>query len=181
MGMAWLMAFVGGSLIPTSSRDIPTSFILFHNLTWNSRGDAIDLKFGDRSSEFWSNYTMNTYLAGPLGVTGALKNYSLDALLLPTEFSPNFPALIGSPVVTVPLGVYNSSTKVVKNGFGNLNAIAPNLPFGISFLGPKWSEEMLIGLAYAFEQRTLVRNTIIPYIQPSTELADIVKKRKGSS
>jgi amidase len=84
---------------------------------------------------------MNLYLAGPLCVSGALKNHSLDALLLPTEFSPNFPALIGSPVVTVPLGVYNSSTKVVRNGSGNLNAIAPNVPFYISFLRPKWSEE----------------------------------------
>lgn len=142
-------------------------------------GDAIKLGFGNTSPEFWSNYTMNTYLAGPLGVTGALKNHSLDALLLPTEFSPNFPALIGSPVVTVPLGVYNSSTMVLPNGFGNLNAIAPNLPFGISFMGPKFSEELLIGLAYAFEQRTLVRNTITPYIQPTTELADIVAKRKA--
>ena len=145
----------------------------------NIWGDAIKLGFGNTSPEFWSNYTMNTYLAGPLGVTGALKNHSLDALLLPTEFSPNFPALIGSPVVTVPLGVYNSSTPILPNGFGNLVAISPNLPFGISFMGPKFSEELLIGLAYAFEQRTLVRNTITPYIQPTTELADIVAKRKA--
>ena len=145
----------------------------------NIWGDAIKLGFGNTSPEFWSNYTMNTYLAGPLGVTGALKNHSLDALLLPTEFSPNFPALIGSPVVTVPLGVYNSSTPVLPNGFGNLVAISPNLPFGISFMGPKFSEELLIGLAYAFEQRTLVRNTITPYLQPTTELADIVAKRKA--
>ena len=145
----------------------------------NIWGDAIKLGFGNTSPEFWSNYTMNTYLAGPLGVTGALKNHSLDALLLPTEFSPNFPALIGSPVVTVPLGVYNSSTPVLPNGFGNLVAISPNLPFGISFMGPKFSEELLIGLAYAFEQRTLVRNTITPYLQPTTELADIVAKRNA--
>jgi amidase len=145
----------------------------------NIWGDAIKLGFGNTSPEFWSNYTMNTYLAGPLGVTGALKNHSLDALLLPTEFSPNFPALIGSPVVTVPLGVYNSSTPVLPNGFGNLVAISPNLPFGISFMGPKFSEELLIGLAYAFEQRTLVRNTITPYLQPTTELADIVAKKKA--
>jgi amidase len=111
-------------------------------------------------------------------VTGALKNYSLDALILPTEFSPHFPALIGSPVVTVPLGKYPTNTTIVPNGFGDLNAIAPNLPFGISFMGPKWSEEMLIGLAYAFEQRTRVRNTVAPYILPTTELADVVAKKR---
>lgn len=133
---------------------------------------------GNTSPEFWSNYTLNRYLAGPLGVTGALKNYSLDALVLPTSFASHFPALIGSPVVSVPLGAYPADTEVTTNGFGNLNATAPNIPFGISFMGAHFSEELLIGLAYAFEQRTLVRNTIIPYIQPTTELADVVNSRR---
>ena len=144
-------------------------------LVW---GDAIALGFNNTSPKFWAAYQENVYLAGPLGVTGALKNHSLDALLLPTEFSPNFPALIGSPVVTVPLGKYPTNTTVVPNGFGTLNATTPNLPFGISFMGPKWSEEMLIGLAYAFEQRTMVRNTVQPYILPTTELGDLVEKRR---
>ena len=140
---------------------------------------AIKLGKGNTSPEFWSNYTMNTFLAGPMGITGALKNYSLDALVLPTEFSPNFPALIGAPVVTVPLGKYPLTTKVVANGFGTLNATAPNVPFGISFMGPRFSEELLIGLAYAFEQRTMVRNTVVPYVQPQYELVDAVAKRVG--
>lgn len=144
-------------------------------LIWSS---AIALGYNNTSPEFWSNYTMNTYLAGPLGVMGALKNHSLDALVLPTEFSPNFPALIGAPVITVPLGAFPANTSVTLNQFGNLNATAPNTPFGISFLGPKWSEELLIGLAYAFEQRTQVRNTITPYIQPTTELVDMIKKKR---
>ncbi|KAI1613970.1 amidase [Exophiala viscosa] len=147
-------------------------------LIWDG---ALELGYGNTSPEFWSNYTMNTYLAGPLGVTGALANYSLDALVLPTEFSPNFPALIGSPVVTVPLGAYPANTTVLRNGFGNLNAIFPNLPFGISFMGPHFSEELLIGLAYAFEQRTLVRNTITPYLEATTELVDVVNKKRKLS
>jgi amidase len=53
-----------------------------------------------------------------------LKNHSLDALILPTEFSPNFPALIGSPVVTVPLGKYPANTTIMLNGFEDLTAIA---------------------------------------------------------
>ncbi|KIW72248.1 hypothetical protein PV04_00456 [Phialophora macrospora] len=143
-------------------------------LIWDS---ALELGYNNSSPEFWSNYTMNTYLAGPLGVTGALANYSLDALVLPTVFSPNFPALIGSPVITVPLGAFPADAETTRNGFDNLNATAPNLPFGISFLGPHFSEELLIGLAYAFEQRTLVRNTITPYVQPTVELVDVVTAR----
>lgn len=144
-------------------------------LVWNG---SLALGFNNTDPRFWAAYQTNLYLAGLLGVTGALKNYSLDALILPTEFSPNFPALIGSPVVTVPMGKYPVNTTVVPNEFGTLNATAPNIPFGISFMGPKWSEEMLIGLAYAFEQRTMVRNQVLPYIQPTTELGDVVAKRK---
>jgi amidase len=140
--------------------------------------DALSLGYDNTSPEFWGNYTAQLYLAGPLGVTGALTNYSLDALILPTDYSPGVPAIIGTPVITVPLGKLPEDTPVRKNRFGNLNATYPGAPFGLSFMGPKWSEEMLVGMAYAFEQRTQVRDTITPYVQPVTELVDVVNKRK---
>lgn len=139
--------------------------------------EALDLGVNNTSPEFWGNYTMQLYLAGPLGITGALKNFTLDALVAPTEFASTVPAQLGAPIVTVPLGRYPDNTTVIPNGFGNLNATAPNIPFGISFFAERFSEEKLIGLAYAFEQRTMVRNKIVPYLQPTTELVDIVKKR----
>lgn len=37
-------------------------------------------------------------------------------------------------------------------------------------------EAKLIGLAYAFEQRTMVRNLVQPYIAPNIELKDVVGK-----
>ncbi|KAK6856792.1 hypothetical protein PG995_006979 [Apiospora arundinis] len=141
---------------------------------WQS---ALDLGFDNTSPEFWSNYTADLYYGGLLGITGAIKNMSLDALIMPTAFSSNLPAIIGAPIVTVPLGRYPDNTTVVPDGFGHLNATGPNLPFGIAFLGEHFSEERLISLAYAFEQRTKVRNTIKPYIEPKTELVDIVNKR----
>lgn len=141
---------------------------------WQS---AIDLGYGNESPEFWSNYTADLYYGGTLGITGALTNLSLDALVMPTTFSSMLPAIIGAPIVTVPLGRYPENTTVLPNRFGNLNDTAPNKPFGLAFLGEHFSEERLIGLAYAFEQRTLVRNTIQPWMAPVTELADIVEKR----
>ncbi|KAF3764348.1 amidase signature enzyme [Cryphonectria parasitica EP155] len=144
-------------------------------LVWTS---AIELGYGNDSPLFWSNYTAGLFYAGPLGITGALQNYSLDALVVPTPFSPFLPALLGAPVVTVPLGALPPNTTVQLNGFGNLNASAPNLPYGLSFMGARFDEYNLIGLAYAFEQRTLVRNTIRPYIEPTTELVDVVGQRK---
>jgi amidase len=136
--------------------------------------------FGNTDPRFWAAYQTGLGLAGPLGLTGALQNYSLDAVILPTFFAPLVPAVLGNPVVTVPLGFYPENTTVTTNQRGDLNATSPNLPFGLSFLGPKFSEELLIGLAYAFEQRTMVRQKVLPYLQPTTELAQVVGS-SGSS
>ena len=49
--------------------------------------------------------------------------------------------------------------------------------FGISFLGGKFSEEKLIGYAYAFEQMSQAREQIKPVVQPKTELRDILANK----
>ena len=142
---------------------------------------ALAFNFTNTSPEFWSAYQTNLEIAGPEGILGLLQNYSLDALILPTDFSPGLPALIGAPVVTVPLGFYPASEPVVRNMRGTLVETGPNIPFGISFLGPLWSEALLIGFAYAFEQRTMVRDKEQPYIVPTTELVDVVGKNGTGS
>jgi amidase len=48
--------------------------------------------------------------------------------------------------------------------------------FGIAFLGAKWSEEKLISYAYAFEQKTKVREKVKPYLLPKADLRDVVKQ-----
>jgi amidase len=57
-------------------------------------------------------------------------------------------AVAGYPHITVPMGVVH------------------DLPVGLSFFGPAWSEASLIGLAYAYEQRTHARKT--PTFLPHT-------------
>lgn len=136
---------------------------------------TLDNGFGNTDPRFWEAYQSVLSLAGPLGLTGALANYSLDALILPTAFAPFVPALLGNPVVTVPMGFYPTHQPLVDGGRG-LNAVGPNLPFGLSFLGEKFSEELLIGLAYAFEQKTMVREKVQPYLVSKTELGDVVRK-----
>ncbi|KAF2649879.1 amidase signature enzyme [Lophiostoma macrostomum CBS 122681] len=135
---------------------------------------ALALNFTNDSPEFWAYYQEDLYLGGIGGLLGALANYSLDAVVVPTEFSSSISAIIGGPIVTVPLGAYPANTTVVKDSRGDLNAIAPNIPFGIAFAGTHWSEADLIGFAYAFEQRTLVREKVKPYLAPSTELVDVI-------
>ncbi|MCJ1468178.1 hypothetical protein MMC07_006806 [Pseudocyphellaria aurata] len=135
--------------------------------------ESLALAFNNTSPEFWALYQNNLAIAGPQGILGLLANFSLDALILPTAFSPGLPALAGLPVVTVPLGFFPYNTTVVKNTRA-LVEIGPNIPFGLSFLGSAWSEASLIGFAYAFEQRTHARNKVLPYLLPNTELAHVL-------
>ncbi|KAL8916552.1 MAG: hypothetical protein Q9172_006253 [Xanthocarpia lactea] len=140
--------------------------------------EALALGFNNTSPQFWAAYQENLVVGGSQGVLGILANYSLDALILPTHYSPGLPALVGTPVVTVPLGKSPANTTVVYNERGTLVENAPNIPFGLSFLGTAWSEASLIGFAYAYEQRTMVRDQVEPYLIPQTELADVISAPK---
>ncbi|KAF2117123.1 amidase signature domain-containing protein [Lophiotrema nucula] len=139
--------------------------------TWD---ESLALNFTNTSPEFWAAYQEDLYLGGAGGLLGALANYSLDAIVVPTNVASGQSAIVGAPLVTVPLGAYPANTTVLPNRRGTLNSTAPNIPFGISFAGVKWSEERLIGYAYAFEQRTNVREKVHPYLVPTTELVDVV-------
>ena len=139
--------------------------------------ESLALNFTNTDPQLWAAYQEDLYLGGPGGILGALDTYNLDAVVLPTRTASGISAIIGGPVVTVPLGAYPSNTTVITNSRGNLNATAPNIPFGIAFAGKLWSEESLIGFAYAYEQRSNIRTKVKPYIQPSVELADVVGKK----
>ena len=125
------------------------------------------------SPESFQAYQANLHMAEEEGVLGALDRHNLDALIMPTFASFHLPAIAGLPVITVPLGFYPPDTPVVMNLKGTTVSVGPGIPFGIAFLGRRWSEETLIGLAYAFEQRTMVRQARKPLISPSFELGHL--------
>ncbi|KAL9599742.1 MAG: hypothetical protein Q9219_003625 [cf. Caloplaca sp. 3 TL-2023] len=124
------------------------------------------------SAESWAAFQSNLLMGGEQGVVGALDRHKLDALIMPTFASFHLPAIAGLPIVSLPLGFYPAQTPLRMNLKKTMVSVAPNIPFGISFVGRKWSEEKLISLAYAFEQRTMVRRKMKPYIQPTFELSD---------
>ncbi|KAI9713729.1 MAG: hypothetical protein M1812_006567 [Candelaria pacifica] len=90
--------------------------------------DALALGYNNTDPRFWAAYQANLFYGGDGGVLGALDRQNLSAVILPTSFSPGVPALVGTPVVTVPLGFYQSNTTVAKNMYGNLVATGPNVP-----------------------------------------------------
>jgi amidase len=89
--------------------------------------------------------------AGPNGIDRLLKQYNVVALVGPTMppawkidavngdqisggGAGSLAAVAGYPHLTVPMG------------------LVKGLPVGLSFIGPKWSEGLLLNLGYAYEQ-----------------------------
>jgi amidase len=89
---------------------------------------ALSLGYNNTDPRFWQAYQYTTYFGGEGGVTGALKKFNLDALILPTDYSPGLPAYAGLPVVTVPMGYYPSNSSILTFPPWNLVAIGPNIP-----------------------------------------------------
>jgi amidase len=90
---------------------------------------ALSLGYNNSDYRFWQAYQHTSFLGGEGGVTGALAEFNLDALILPTEYSPNLPAYAGLPVVTVPMGFYPSNSSVSKSPNWGLVEVGPNIPY----------------------------------------------------
>ena len=94
-------------------------------------------------------------LARTEGIDAAMEEHKLDAIVSPTlgpacpidlingdhwiGGSTDLSAISGYPSITVP------------------GATLQGLPMGLTFIGKRWSEPLLIKLAYSFEQKTKVR------------------------
>ncbi|KAH7386372.1 glutamyl-tRNA amidotransferase subunit A [Cadophora sp. MPI-SDFR-AT-0126] len=157
-----------------SLRDFTRSFSLedYPDRDTGQWDEALET-WNNTDPQFWPAYQQNLYYGGEGGLLGAIKRHNLDAVILPSELSSDWAAAVGSPIVSVPMSSYPAGTPVESNDRGLVES-APNMPFGLGFLGERFTEERLIGMAYAFEQRTKVRDKVLPYLKPSVELADIV-------
>ena len=117
-------------------------------------------------------------LAGPEGIDRMLKDNKLDALVSPTvaaawlidtvhgDFYPgggagSLAAVAGYPHLTVPMG----SVK--------------GLPVGLSFIGPKWSDQLILSLGYDYEQASQKRMEprFLPSIEEGPEVAPHLEQR----
>ena len=139
-------------------------------VTWDRALEMHGRNLTSASEETWLAYENGVQLGTQATIIGALDGYELDALILPTFTAYFYAAAAGLPVVTVPLGILGDDAEVVWSRNNDTVLSGPGTPFGLSFLGRKWSEEALIGYAYAFEQMTHVREKGKPLILPTTEL-----------
>ncbi|RDA84373.1 hypothetical protein CP532_2603 [Ophiocordyceps camponoti-leonardi (nom. inval.)] len=140
---------------------------------------ALSMAPPENSASFWGNYTFAHDIMTERGLSTVMRKNSLDAVMLPPLYASLVASVSGLPVVTVPLGATPSDTAIVKNpDGGDTNIMGPSHPFGISFVGPAFSEESLIAIAYAFEQETRVRWAVSPAVRPRTDLRDVVRNRR---
>lgn len=139
---------------------------------------AILAGMNNSSPGFWHLYQQSLFFGEGGGLLGALSRHNLDAIILPSRLSADIPGIIGSPIITVPFDAFPPGTTTSYNLRGDLVDAAPGVPLGISFLGQKWSEESLIAMAFAFEQRTTARKSLTRFVEPKTELADFKKGSK---
>ncbi len=101
---------------------------------WDSDPDSADAERYRESRA--RDLSVSKELIEPL-----LAEHALDAVLFAGRGGYDIGARAGFPSIAVPAGY-------VPHG---------RAPFGVTFLGPAWSEPVLIGLAHAFEQATLLR------------------------
>jgi amidase len=141
-----------------------------HNVDWWQAG--VDTNLTLDSPEYLDQIALNAWLGSNGTIQGALDNYDLDALVLPSAYSVRPTVYAGYPVITVPLGFFNATTKVIKSTYGPTNSTGPGIPFGISFIGRRFDEATIIKYAYAFEQATQFRYAHLPMPQymPTTQL-----------
>ena len=115
-------------------------------------------------------------LAGAQGIDRLLEEHRLVALVGPTMPAAwkidavhgdqisgggagSLAAIAGYPHLTVPMG------------------LVKGLPVGLSFIGPKWSDAMILNLGYAYEQARgpFPGPTLVPSVETSPQIAPLLE------
>ncbi|KAJ6562358.1 amidase signature enzyme [Mycena capillaripes] len=117
-------------------------------------------------------------LGSTRGIDFVLKKFNLDALVLPAPgFTTSPAAVVGYPIVTVPLGFFPDNVTIGSAGPETVYP-APGVPFGLSFLGTAFTDFELISFGFAYEQKTQTRlaRKAFPAAIPKTQLKDVIGK-----
>ncbi|CDO76779.1 hypothetical protein BN946_scf184978.g8 [Trametes cinnabarina] len=143
---------------------------------WTDQSQFIAAENTTVDQAFFDALAADKVLGATQGIDAALERFELDALLLPTDVASSPPAIVGYPIVTVPLGFLPPDTPL--SPAKPTRESGPNMPFGLAFLGTAFSEFKLVSLAFAYEQATHTRLKVLAFPEaiPKTQLADVVGK-----
>jgi amidase len=146
---------------------------------WNSLIFDIAQQTGGRDADCAAQRAIATPGARA-AVDALMAAHNLDAIIAPT----NGPAWLTDPVNGDLSGDFStfigSSGPAAVAGYANVTVpagfVGP-LPVGVSFIGGRWDEPTLIGLAYAFEQATRVR--VPPQFLPTIGEASTLRQPRA--
>ncbi|KAH7094279.1 amidase signature domain-containing protein [Paraphoma chrysanthemicola] len=116
----------------------------------------------------------DAYFTGEGGIAGALIRHSCAVLLIPT-LSPTvqtFAAKAGSPVLSVPMGTYPPGTPIERDAKNGLVNIAPGIPFSLYVFGGIGRDADVLKVGDVVDRVMRVREGLIPYLEPKTEIED---------
>ncbi|KAI0672174.1 amidase signature enzyme [Trametes maxima] len=141
---------------------------------WTDQSEFISSENTTVNQAFFDAVAADKDLGSTRGIDGALRDFSLDALLLPSAVAPGPAAIAGFPIITVPLGFLPPNTTLAPAQ--PTRSSGPSQPFGIAFMGTAFSEFRLISFAFAYEQAThnRLKQLAFPAAIPKTQLADVV-------
>ncbi|KAJ7718054.1 amidase signature enzyme [Mycena metata] len=132
-------------------------------------------------AEYIATLARNYDIGSTRGIDFVLKKFNLDAIVLPSHgFTTTPAAIVGYPIVTVPLGFLPDNVTIGSAGPETVYP-APGVPFGLSFLGTAFSDFELISFGFAYEQKTQTRlmRKAYPAATPKTQLKDVIGKGKN--
>ena len=130
------------------------------------------------------------YFAGC--ISNALVRHSCDVLLIPflSPVLQTFAAKAGSPVLSVPLGVYPEDTPTVVDPKNGLITEAPGLPsvqslicwsyvlttsrFSVFIFGRAHDDAKVLRVGSAVEKMMSVRGQSVPYLLPATGIGPVI-------
>jgi amidase len=151
-------------------------------IAFNSRNAARELKFFGQEimemaekkgalteKKYLDELSSNHRLMRAQGIDATVRKHKLDAIVAPTQGPADLIDLVngdagGRGSFTSPAAVAGYPHVTVPMGFVH------GLPVGVSFVGPAWSEAMLLKLAYAFEQAAPARRK--PTYSATVDLGD---------
>jgi len=143
---------------------------------WTDQSQFIASENSTMDAAYFAALAADGRLGRADGIDGALREFNVDALVVPTSGAAGPAAIAGYPIVTVPLGFQPDN--VTATAATPTIELAPGLPFGVSFIGTAFSEFTLVGFAFAYEQATHTRlqRLAFPAAIPTTQLVDVVGK-----
>ena len=109
----------------------------------------------------------DNYYTGEGGIETALCTNCCDVMILPTlsVTIQSFAAKAGSPVISVPMGVFPIDTPIEKDSRNHLVNVAPGIPFSAYIFGRATKDEDVLKVGHVLEHLTKVIDTLVPYVQ----------------